>query len=414
MKNYAYLDLSMDSRPGEQWKDIPGLESYYQISNQGRVRRLAWQATNKRGFTYSKPPMMITQTAAGSYNAYTGTTNYYLRIGVTVNKRIYNYSVPRLVYHCFVAEFDIKDRDLFIFPIDGDSLNTAADNLLLGNQADKQQRMSSSDRRGTPFLDMTPEKRAVVMEKIKATRAKNKAHIISRYSLSGKLLETYHNAEVAAQAMDTDAGTLSKAARGILLTLKGYLWRRGDVPLIDITYLEERKRIGRSPVVKHLKMLSRYDLEGNWIESYRTIKYAAQVLKVPYSNISDAIREVHLTCAGCLWRYETRKRISVKKLQEHRGYRYSPLSATERKVSQYDLTGRWIKSFKTVAAAGRETKIDTKGIDWATQGKAVTAGGYLWKRGTSLRLKLTEFKKLPTYKNSALENYHKKKKKEDK
>jgi hypothetical protein len=409
MKTYPYQDLSMESRAGENWKDIPGLEGYYQVSDHGRIKRLAWQAVNKRGFTYSKAAMIITQTAVASYNAHLKTTTRYLRVALGVNKKTHNFSVPRLVYHCFVAPFDMKDRDLFIFPKDNDTLNTEAENLFLGDQVDKQQRMTAGARRGTPFLDMTREKRAQVMEKIMETRSQNNRYQISRYSLSGKLMETYLNAEVAATAMKTDAGTLSKATRGIFLTLKGYLWRRGAEPEIDLTFLEGRKRIGRSPIAKQLKTLSSYDLQGNITGSYSTLKEAARVLQVPYGNLSDAIRQVHLTAAGLLWRYGTRKRINVKKLTEEKGFRYSPLSANERKVSQYDLDGRWIKTFATIAEAARATKTDSKGIDWATKGRAISAGGYLWQSGTALRLNPATFKKLPNFKNSALDNHQKKK-----
>lgn len=41
-----YQNLSLDDMPGEVWKDIPGWEGYYQVSNLGRVKSMPRFSSN--------------------------------------------------------------------------------------------------------------------------------------------------------------------------------------------------------------------------------------------------------------------------------------------------------------------------------------------------------------------------------
>jgi hypothetical protein len=41
--NHPCQDLSLTSRVGERWKDIPGLDDRYSISNFGRVKRESFE-----------------------------------------------------------------------------------------------------------------------------------------------------------------------------------------------------------------------------------------------------------------------------------------------------------------------------------------------------------------------------------
>jgi hypothetical protein len=50
----AYLDLSLQDREGEIWKDICDYEELYQISNHGRVKSLARMKSNGFGYHLTK------------------------------------------------------------------------------------------------------------------------------------------------------------------------------------------------------------------------------------------------------------------------------------------------------------------------------------------------------------------------
>jgi len=408
MKVYPYQDLELADRTNENWKDISGLEGMYQISDQGRIKRLKRQWKDKNGHLHSRSEMIITQTPAKSFNAYTGDYKCYLRVALTVNGKVHNISVPRMVYNTFVAEINLSDRNLFVFPIDGDTMNAAHNNLVAGNQKDKQKRMESAGRRGTPFLDITPEKRQATQEKINATRAKKNADRISRYSLSGKLLETYHNAVIAAKAFNSNANLLSKATRGKPLTYKGYVWRRGSEKEIDLSHLNGISGICYSPLSKFVKRIGQYNMNGELISTFGTVKEAAQALHLTYSNLSDALNDRHLTCGGFIWRYSTKNKINLKNLKTHSGYTHSPLSAEDRKISRYDFNGIWQQTYDHISDASRKTGVNTKSISMVIKGKAITAGGFLWQKGQNLRINPHTFKNFPGFDNSPLGRFYKK------
>lgn len=48
-KKYPCYNLSLVNLRNERWADIPGLESYYSVSNYGRVKRLDREQVNSKG-----------------------------------------------------------------------------------------------------------------------------------------------------------------------------------------------------------------------------------------------------------------------------------------------------------------------------------------------------------------------------
>ncbi len=51
----AYLDTSLEDRPGEEWEDIPGFDGYFRISNFGRVKRMERDIYDSQGGWYILP-----------------------------------------------------------------------------------------------------------------------------------------------------------------------------------------------------------------------------------------------------------------------------------------------------------------------------------------------------------------------
>ena len=50
-------------------------------------------------------------------------------------------------------------------------------------------------------------------------------------------------------------------------------------------------------------------------------------------------------------------------------------------VSQYDMKGKYIKTYKSIKQAYEETGIDKTGISMCSRGLLKTSGGYIWKKG---------------------------------
>lgn len=100
----------------EQWKDIPGYEGYYEISNLGRVKALARQkATKWGGYFWTKEHIKK------SYPQSDG----YLQIGLSRDGTKKNHLLHRLVGIAFIP----GDSSLEINHIDFDRTNCRASNL---------------------------------------------------------------------------------------------------------------------------------------------------------------------------------------------------------------------------------------------------------------------------------------------
>lgn len=398
--NYPHQNLSLEDMEGESWVAIPNFEALYQVSNLGRVRRLQAKSKDKRGYNWLRQEMMMKPVITKAFNAQTGDSVNFARITLSKDKKQFIFSLARLVYNSFVAPFDIYDRKLFVFSKDGDNLNLNASNLILGTPKDKVTRMIAAGRRKVFFEPVAEAEIKKRQEKINAIKKENGTYNISRYSLTGKLLETYPNAKVAAAAMKIFQGHLSAAARksGKILTAHGYIWRRGKATEIDIQPLLKERWYGCSPLAKQQARIGQYDLEGNLINTYSSTVEAAKAVGAHKNNIRKVTSNRGLTCGGFIWSKTIKKKIQV-----------NPKIKSSRIVSQYDLDGKWIKTYKNAMEASSITGVEEGSIYNVVNNNALTAGGFLWRKGEDLRININELRRHPHYSRSGLQKHMKKK-----
>jgi len=232
---------------------------------------------------------------------------------------------------------------------------------------------------------------------------KIKSTLISRYSLTGELLETYESATSASIALNCSSHTISAAARrdGKRLTARGYVWRLGREPNIDMAITMKEKWHASSPLAKLQNRVGQYDLDGNLINTFRNTIEAAKAIGVHKASIRKVMTGRGLTCGGFVWSSTIRNKIKV-----------SPMIAeNQRVISQYDLDGRWIRSFKNGLTATRETGIGNDNICLAIKGTTLTAGGYLWRKGQKLRVNIAELRNHPAFEGSLVHLHIKAKRK---
>ena len=90
--------------------------------------------------------------------------------------------------------------------------------------------------------------------------------------------------------------------------------------------------------LSHCKPIYQYDLEGNYLASYESIAYASYKLGVELSDhMASHNKGQRSQIAGYVWRYEKHDKIDVC------------LHAQKQKVNLYDLNGKLVKSFDTIA-----------------------------------------------------------------
>ncbi|MDQ0065173.1 NUMOD4 domain-containing protein [Chryseobacterium lathyri] len=98
------FDLSLRDLPDEHWKPLPGFKDKYVISNKGRIKRLiGWRSGAE---FYGEEQILSLK--------FKKSDSPYLYFNLCTNERRFEKRLPRMLYYCFVEEFDLNDRTLWI------------------------------------------------------------------------------------------------------------------------------------------------------------------------------------------------------------------------------------------------------------------------------------------------------------
>ena len=124
---------------------------------------------------------------------------------------------------------------------------------------------------------------------------------------------------------------------------------------------------------KQTKFVLQYDLEGNFIQEWETIKSACEKYNIPSSNISMCVKGVKPSCKGYMWRYKTENYpIKIKPFSEQRVNQ-------SKAVLQYDLNDNFIAEFSSVQEAAKLSNTAPGTIiNWCKNIK-INVGKYKWK-----------------------------------
>src|SRR5689334_22254904 len=107
-KEYPYQNLYLEDLEGEEWEDIPDLDGYFLISNFGRIKRQQYEMQYRNGAFYIKPEKIIKPQIVRQPNKFKKDYTYFLAGRVTLSGKRYNITVARMVYYCFVEQFDLE------------------------------------------------------------------------------------------------------------------------------------------------------------------------------------------------------------------------------------------------------------------------------------------------------------------
>lgn len=103
----ACMNLSLTNLPDENWKPVPGFEDHYVVSDKGRVRRLnGWISPGRKIFLKEQ---ILSQIMNINDNG-----TYSLYVVLNYNEKKACVSIIKLVYYCFVEEFDLYSKTLFV------------------------------------------------------------------------------------------------------------------------------------------------------------------------------------------------------------------------------------------------------------------------------------------------------------
>jgi hypothetical protein len=218
IQQYPYQNLSFKNIKGEKWKDIPGFEDEYQLSNYGRLK------SQDRWIDYGKhdsfrPGRIIKLRLSGSTK---NNNRRDLQMKLHKDGKRYYYSVARFVFHLFVNSFDTEDHSLIVTRKDGDPLNYYYKNLVLKSISEIAKEGFAANKRKSIFqLQSKP---------------------VIQYNPDGKKIAAFKDAKQAAATTGITPNYISDAARTIDRMAGGYYWRYGK-PKAQIKVLGLKKPI---------------------------------------------------------------------------------------------------------------------------------------------------------------------------
>lgn len=180
----------------EEWKDVRGLEGYYQVSNHGRVRSLDREVVNNRngGMRFIKGRSMKLTESKGR-----GDGKQYL----VVNLRKKGWSKVHLVHRLVAEHFIPNPQNLpTVNHINGDKHDNHFENL-----------------EWCSYLDNN-------IHALENNLRKPKSNPIAQYAASGELINTYKSISEASRATGLDRSSISHAVNGRIDLYGGFIWKR--------------------------------------------------------------------------------------------------------------------------------------------------------------------------------------------
>ncbi|HWK07113.1 MAG TPA: NUMOD1 domain-containing DNA-binding protein [Puia sp.] len=129
----------------------------------------------------------------------------------------------------------------------------------------------------------------------------------------------------------------------------------------------------------HQKAITQYDLKGKRLMVYDSVKAASGATGIYSSNISIAAKGKKLDMGGYIWRYG-RGALTIDVSAYHKSKQ-----AIKQKmckiVSQYNMQGKRLNIFQSIADAAKSTNTIASAIQCAVAGRYSTAGGFIWQYG---------------------------------
>lgn len=120
-----------------------------------------------------------------------------------------------------------------------------------------------------------------------------------------------------------------------------------------------------------------YDLNGNFLAEFPSMMEAERNTGIGNSAICACCKGIHNYTKDFIWSYEKHKNIDKV---DPKQIRYDLITKKqEKKVYQYDLSGAFIKEYKSLSEASRITNINFKDISaCCLKQRRKQAGGYIW------------------------------------
>jgi hypothetical protein len=189
---------------------------------------------------------------------------------------------------------------------------------------------------------------------------------ILQYSLNGNFIREFKNKREVENSLKMGRGLLCRVLQtNGLKSSGGYLWfYKGNVPEKIIKH-----------TILHTKKISQYDLDGNFIESYDSIKEASKITNISDVNIISCAKGKYSRAGNYMWRYGNNLfgKIAAQK-PKHYGI----------PILKYDLNNKLICEYASITEAVKENELTWGIIKSHLNNGKKTKNNFVWKYKNNL------------------------------
>ena len=127
----------------------------------------------------------------------------------------------------------------------------------------------------------------------------------------------------------------------------------------------------RRGALKRMKQVARYDLSGNYIDSFESAEEA--IMKTGIRHIRSVCTKKRDSAGGYQWRYaDNTENITPYCKKTH-------VAKNRKRVECYDLKGNFVRAYDSITEASVDNKVSTGSITGALHGRQSSSAGYAWK-----------------------------------
>ncbi len=193
---------------------------------------------------------------------------------------------------------------------------------------------------------------------------------IVQISADGKyFINEFPSVSHAAKFLNKSSGHISSACKGKRLTAHGYSWKYKkdyivELPKVNISDIE---------IKLHSKTIAQYDLNGNYLKTFKSASEAARKTNDKQGNISSVALGKRKYSKNYQYAYIENNIIPQKK---------SVIKSENisKKVQMMDLiTDKIINEFDSISLAAKNINGSQSNISACINGRKKTAYGYKWK-----------------------------------
>lgn len=263
------VNTQLENLNGEVWKDIVGYESYYQISNMGRVKSLDRVIIMKNGHPKHLREQILRQYNYIRHKKGIKETTNYMFVRLCVGNVTKNFFVHKLVATAFCKK---ADNHTEVNHIDENPSNNNASNL---EWCTHSQNINHGTR-NRKVAKNTPNRRE-----------------IDQYTKEGVFIKRYFSMSDASRVTGIDVSHISMCCRGVVRCAREYLFcYAGEFNPKPVTV---KKTLPEDKKVVQLTM------SGEFVAKYDTIADAAKYTNSNPNNIGNTMRGLRKSCNGYIW-----------------------------------------------------------------------------------------------------------------